>query len=301
MRIQRCLEESGSRGGVLRVETADGWADLDEAPTDLRWLERLGPPEDAPASNLAAGLLPVFPRSFRDCLLYERHWIDASRGYVRRFMPAAYPFTRVYEWIAQRPFPAFRPPALFAKRPIYYFGNHLTIVPSGTPILSPSYTRALDYELELGWVLSKPLFNASPHEALDAIGGFVVVNDFSARDVQRIEMQSGLGPQKSKHFLTSMSRTIVTAGEILPRVDDLSARVEINGEVVARTSTAGMRFGIADVLVHLSRDEQLLPGELIATGTLPGGSGMENGRWIQPGDTLRLVIDAVGEIAHEIR
>jgi 2-keto-4-pentenoate hydratase/2-oxohepta-3-ene-1,7-dioic acid hydratase in catechol pathway len=58
-------------------------------------------------------------------------------------------------------------------------GNHLAFVPSGTPVKGPTYSKALDYELELGFVLSRPLFNASPEEAIAAIGAFVVLNDFS--------------------------------------------------------------------------------------------------------------------------
>jgi 2-keto-4-pentenoate hydratase/2-oxohepta-3-ene-1,7-dioic acid hydratase in catechol pathway len=189
---------------------------------------------------------------------------------------------------------------LLARQPIYYFGNHLTMVPSGTAIRSPSYTKALDYELELGWILSRPLFNATPEQALAAVGGFVVVNDFSARDVQRAEMQSGFGPQKSKHFLSSMSATMTTADEILPQLDALQARVEINGRRVTSTTSDGMRYSIGEVLAHLSRDEQLHPGELIASGTFPGGSGIEAGRLLESGDDLRLIIEEVGEITHRI-
>jgi 2-keto-4-pentenoate hydratase/2-oxohepta-3-ene-1,7-dioic acid hydratase in catechol pathway len=208
--------------------------------------------------------------------------------------------TEFYERLTGATFPAFRPPELLSRQPLYYFGNHLTIVPSGMPVKMPSYSRALDYELELGWVLAKPLLNATPEEALAAVGGFVVVNDFSARDVQRAEMRSGFGPQKSKHFLSSMSPTLVAADEVLPKVDALKALVEINGKRVATLSSAGMRHSIGDVLVHLSRDEQLFPGELIASGTLPGGSGLEAGRLLQNGDELRLVIEDVGEITHKI-
>jgi 2-keto-4-pentenoate hydratase/2-oxohepta-3-ene-1,7-dioic acid hydratase in catechol pathway len=277
----------------------DGWADMSQSEIESRglaWLVALPPP------SVAEGpfVLPFGPRSFRDVLLYEDHWIRSSREYVRRFMPVAFEVTRLYERLTWSTFPAFRPPKLLARQPVYYFGNHLTIMPSGAPVHIPSYSEALDYELELGWVLAKPLLNATPEEALEAVGGFVVVNDFSARDVQRAEMRSGFGPQKSKHFLSSMSTTMVTPDEILPRINALQARVEINGQLVARLSSAGMRYSIGEVLAHLSRDEQLHPGELIASGTLPGGSGLEAGRLLQVGDELRLVIEEVGEITHRI-
>jgi 2-keto-4-pentenoate hydratase/2-oxohepta-3-ene-1,7-dioic acid hydratase in catechol pathway len=179
-------------------------------------------------------------------------------------------------------------------------GNHLTFVPSATDVQAPSYSTALDYELELGFVLSRPLFNASPQEAVKAIGGFVVLNDLSARDVQRAEMESGFGPQKAKHFVSSMSDTVVTADAVLPRVEELVASVRINGREVAKPSTRGMQYSLGEVLAHASKSEALYPGELFGTGTLPGGSGMENGCWLKSGDELHLSIEGVGDIHHRI-
>jgi 2-keto-4-pentenoate hydratase/2-oxohepta-3-ene-1,7-dioic acid hydratase in catechol pathway len=297
VKIRRRCDADVPGGSLLQAERAGVWHDLRESSVSLEWLDRLAPEK----SDLEIGALPFRPLSFRDCMLYERHWVEAARGYAKRFMPVAYRLARVYEILSRRTFPAFRPSALWKRQPIYYFGNHLTIVPSGTVVQTPGYTGALDYELELGWVLSRPLFNATPEEAVQAIGGFVVINDFSARDVQKAEMRSGLGPQKSKHFLTSMSQTMVTAGEVLPHINELMAHVEINGQTVTRTSTHGMRYSLGEVLEHLSLSERLYPGELIASGTLPGGSGMETGHWLRPGDLLRLVIEPVEEIVHEIR
>ncbi len=248
----------------------------------------------------ALPLLPFQPLSFRDFMLFERHAIDAARGWARRFAPKAFRLARLYESLTGRDFPAFRPAPLYYRQPIYYMGNALSFVPSGAPVAAPRYSKALDYELELGFVLSAPLFNATPQEAEAAIGAFVVLNDFSARDVQRAEMQSGFGPQKAKHFLSSMSETAMTKDEIPPRLSDLKAHVEINGERVVETSFAGMRYSLGEALAFVSRDEPLFAGELFGTGTPPGGSGMEIGRWLKVGDRLRLVIEGVGEIAHEI-
>jgi 2-keto-4-pentenoate hydratase/2-oxohepta-3-ene-1,7-dioic acid hydratase in catechol pathway len=233
-------------------------------------------------------------------MLYERHAIDSTRGYVRRFMPSAYKAAALYERLSGKTFPKFRPKPIWYRQPIYYMSNHQTFVPSGTPIHAPSYTTAFDYELELGFVLAKPLLNPTPEEAVKAIGAFVVLCDFSARDVQRAEMESGFGPQKSKHFLNSMSEIAVTADEILSRVDRLNASVVIDGNVVARTSTAGMQHAIGQVLAHAAKDEQLFPGELFGTGTLPGCSALENGHWLSDGCTLQLIIEGIGEIKHQI-
>ncbi len=244
--------------------------------------------------------LPFQPQSFRDCMLYERHAIDSTRGYVKRFLPAAYPFTRLYEGLTRRTFPAFKPKPIWYRQPLYYMGNHLAFVPSGTPVAWPSYTQALDYELELGFVLKRPLLNPTPEEALAAIGAFVVLCDFSARDVQREEMASGFGPQKAKHFLNAMSAVAVPAEQVLPQVNALQASVEVDGQVVARTSTAGMQHSLGEVLAHIARDEQLHPGELFGTGTLPGGCALENGHWLRRGGHLRLRIEGVGETEHRI-
>jgi 2-keto-4-pentenoate hydratase/2-oxohepta-3-ene-1,7-dioic acid hydratase in catechol pathway len=290
MRWRRMLSPS-SQAMAWHVEEAGHWrlATADEAGSRAWLPEPMGGPT-----------LPFQPRSFRDCSLYEQHWIQSSRGYAKRFMPAASLFTSLYEGVLRRPFPAFKPHPLAYRQPAYYFGNHMSFVPSGTPMRTPPFTQALDYELELGAVMRKPLRNATPEEALDAIGGFVVVNDWSARDIQRTEMATGLGPQKSKHFCNSMSDEIVDAQDVLPRIQQLQAHVEINGETVARTSTANMLHDWGKTLSFLSMEEPLWPGELIATGTLPHGTAMETGHWLKPGDSLRLVIDGVGEITHKM-
>ncbi|MDO9234918.1 MAG: fumarylacetoacetate hydrolase family protein [Aquabacterium sp.] len=290
MRWRRVIAPE-TREAVWHVEESGAW--------------RMATPEEVASRSwlpepIDGATLPFQPRSFRDCSLYEQHWIQSSRGYARRFLPAISGVTSLYERVLRRPFPAFKPHPLAYQQPVYYFGNHMSFVPSGTPIQAPRFTKALDYELELGAVLRKPLRNASKQEALDAIGGFVVINDWSARDIQRREMATGLGPQKCKHFCSSMSDEMVDARDVLHCIDQLKAHVEINGQIIATTSTANMLHDWASTVCYLSMDEPLWPGELIASGTLPFGSSMENGHWLKPGDMLRLVIDGVGEIKHEL-
>lgn len=283
----RRIRTVGSEQLIPQVLLGTNWENLAVPPGF--YLPALDIP---PAPPSAIGLaLPFQPRSFRDFMLHGQHVIDASRGLARRFLPTAYRAARLLEGITGRTFPAFKPRPLWYKQSIYYFGSHLNFVPSGTPIRSPSYSHALDYELELGFVLSKPLFNATVDE---------VLNDLSARDVQRAEMASGFGPQKSKHFLSSMSELAVTADELLEDVADLKASILINGKEICSTTTANMRYSIGEVLSNASKDEQLFPGELFGTGTLPGGSGVENGHWLKPGDFLQLRIDRIGEIQHQV-
>ncbi|MCS7480392.1 fumarylacetoacetate hydrolase family protein [Umezawaea endophytica] len=245
-------------------------------------------------------VLPFQPLSFRDFMFYEQHNIDAARGYIGRFRPQAAKVIKGFETLTRSTFPRFRPNRLWYRQPTYYMGNMATIVPSGTPVTAPPFSRALDYELELGFVLNAPLLNARPAEAEEAIGMFVLLCDFSARDVQIPEMNSGFGPQKSKHFLTSLATTAVTAADLLPRWRELKSRVIINGEVVARPDARKPQWTMGQALAHASAGEQLYPGELFAIGTLHRGCGMEIGRWLKPGDQLRLEMDDVGVIEHAI-
>lgn len=180
-------------------------------------------------------------------------------------------------------------------------GNHLNIVGDRSTIFPPDYCTALDYELELAAILASPIKNATATEAEQAIGGFVVFNDFSARNVQAAEMQSGFGPVKAKNFINAISNVIVSADEILPIIKNLKARVIINGTVVSQCSSANMHYSIGEAISYASKGEQLHAGELFATGTFPGGSGMETDCWIKSGDTLELQIDQVGSLISIIK
>ncbi|MVU77190.1 fumarylacetoacetate hydrolase family protein [Nocardia sp. ET3-3] len=293
----------------LYVDTGEGWTIVEESvpAADAFPVPRAFTAEfelaryDALGLGDGAAVLPFCPASFRDFMVFEKHAVDAARGLARRFVPAGYRIGHAYEIATRRTFPGFRPNALWYREPIYYMSNALTIVPSGVPIPFPPYSRALDFELELGVVLGAPLENATLEQAAAAIAAVVVVNDFSARDVQWAEMRSGFGPQRSKHFTTSMSATAVAGTAVADRLDRLTATVAINGTTVSRTGTHGMRYSLAEAIAHVSRGERLYPGELLSTGTLPGGSGMELGRWLAPGDELRLEIDGVGVIQHRIQ
>jgi 2-keto-4-pentenoate hydratase/2-oxohepta-3-ene-1,7-dioic acid hydratase in catechol pathway len=247
---------------------------------------------DVPAD--AQPVAAFVPLSLRDFMLSEQHAVNAARGMVRHFMPRVFPVVQLFERISGRVFPALKPKPLWYQQPLYYFSNHLNVVGDDAVIDWPAYTRYLDYELELAFVLAQPLKNATPQQALAAIGGFLVLNDVSARDVQLAEMRSGFGPQKAKHFINALSYTVATADEVLPQVNQLRAEVRINGAVVCHTTTSGLQHSIADVLVHASREEQLHPGEVFGLGTLPGGCALENHHWLQPGDRIDLWIEGVG-------
>jgi len=320
MRLRRRLIDGEQ---ISEMHVAGGWKQLTGAPavenlltsagiaaaTDLmpylqlddtqrRALLHLGPTLADAATDPGKALLPVVLRSFRDFMLHETHVINASRGMARRFLPKVFWITQIFEKLTGKPFPKFKPHKLWYQHPIYYLSNHINISTDGAPMLWPRYCQVLDYELEIGAILAHPLRNASPAEAATAIGGFVVLNDFSARDVQIPEMQSGFGPQKAKHFGSAISAEIVTADEILGQLDTLTGSVTLNGQEVATVANTGGQFTLPEAIAFASQSENLVPGELFGSGTLPGGAGVENGAMVAAGDVLTLRISGIGELTN---
>ncbi len=245
-------------------------------------------------------LLPFAPCALRAFASWERHWIQAARGLQRRYVPAARPVVDLFERATGRPFPPFRPGKLFYREPSFYMGNHLNYLTEGDTLPWPSFCRDLDYELEIGAVLAAPLLDATPAQAEAAIGGFVVLNDLSMRDVQWREHRDGLfGPLgKTKTFANAMSSELVTAEEVLPRITRLRGQVSVNGERWTDTSTDGMQHSFGELIAHASRGEQLHAGELFASGTLPNGCGLELDRWLRPGDRIEMDIEVVGHLSN---
>ncbi|KAI2634005.1 FAA hydrolase [Xylaria nigripes] len=247
--------------------------------------------------------LPFQPRSFRDFMLFERHYYNAAIGLTSLYRPLANRLGRLFSVITGGiDFPFFKPPALWYEQPIFYQSNHLAFYADCAPITYPSYCEYLDVELELGFILGKELYNATPGEALDAVVGFCVLNDFSARNVQMEEMASGFGPQHSKSFANSMSFTVTSADEVLPRLGCLTGRIIINDAVVSETQLKdNWQFSLGEALAHVSKGTRLYPGELFGSGTFPLGAGIENAAFqLQVGDTVRLEIDGVGTVTNTI-
>ena len=246
--------------------------------------------------------LPFEPRSLRCFAGWDQHWHQAAEQMVRRNLPAVVPLAKAFHAIARKPFPPLRPGAAAVEHPIYYTGNHLSVVGDGEPMAWPAYTELLDFELEFGAVVVRPVVSASTAEAEAAIGGFVVFNDFSARDVQWDEQRNGpFGPVvKTKTFGSSMSAEVVTADEVLPHLTDLRGTVTVNGEVWSETSTRGGRWSLVDGLAYASRSESIGPGELLTSGTLPSGCGMELDRWVRPGDVVRLEVERIGSVTNTV-
>ncbi|RYP75952.1 hypothetical protein DL771_002024 [Monosporascus sp. 5C6A] len=231
------------------------------------------------ASDPLKRALPFQPRSCRDFMLFERHYYDAAAGMTQLYRPVIANIVNIVFGLTGVDFPFFKPHALWYEQPIFYQSNHLAFYADRAPVHCPKYCEYLDVELELGAVLGKPLFNASREEATAAIAGFCVFNDFSARNVQMAEMSCGFGPQHSKSFANSISSAVVSADEILPRINDLTGRVVINDKTVSECKTGKWQFTMGEAVAHASKGTRLYPGELFGSGTFPGGAGVERARF----------------------
>jgi 2-keto-4-pentenoate hydratase/2-oxohepta-3-ene-1,7-dioic acid hydratase in catechol pathway len=304
--LRVAVETAGSDAGGLEEAVDDVLSLLGDPglrSAAARVVEGVREIDLSATSALEPAVLPFAPRSLRAFSLFERHQVDAARGLVRRYMPRpARAAVSGFESLTRRTFPALKPKPLFYERPLFYMGNHLTIYPDGAAVPWPAYAEDIDYELELGFVLARPLRDASAAEGAEAIGGFFVVNDVSARDTQwREYRESVFGPVvKAKTFASAMSAEVVTADELLPRVEGLRGTVRVNGELWGEGSTSGMQHSPGDMVAYASEGEDLRAGEVFATGTLPGCCGLEVDRWIRPGDDVALEIEGVGTLRNQI-
>lgn len=189
------------------------------------------------------------------------------------------------------------PPA-FEAMPICYKCNVETIIGPEEPLLWPSYTNQLDFELELGFFTSGGGRDLTPAEAQSHIAGITIFNDVSARDIQMFEMSLTIGPSKGKDFCTAMGPCVLTMDEVDEWSVQMSARV--NGELWASGSSKERQFSFAEVLAWASLDEDVYPGEFLALGTVGGGCGLELDRWIQPGDIVELEASGVGVLRNPV-
>ena len=257
---------------------------------------------EAEAVDPSTAGIPFQPRSMRAFMLWESHVIASSRMLVKRFFPA--PAAKVvdgFERLTGKPFPKLKPNDRFYEKPTFYVANHGALLGDGDPMWWPQHTEWLDFELELAFVLAKPLADASPEEAGEAVGGWFVLNDWSARDVQAEDARNNIfGPVvKSKTFANSIGPDVITADE-LPDWTRATGRVRVDGELWCEGSTAGPQHDVGAMLAYASAGERLEPGDVISTGTMPGCCGLELDRWIQPGQTVELEIDGIGTVTNPI-
>jgi len=197
------------------------------------------------------------------------------------------------------------------KFPVFYFTNPNAIFGPEEEIPYPAYTQALDYELEIAAVIGKAGINITPENAPKHIFGYTIFNDWSARDVQREEMQVHLGPAKGKDFASSFGPCIVTADEFAremtgkPGVYEAKMIARINGEERSRGNFKDIFWSFGQIIQRASESVMLYPGDVIGSGTVGTGCLLEltkaQGPWLNPGDMVELEIEGIGVLRNTVQ
>lgn len=211
------------------------------------------------------------PRSIRDCMGFEEH---VKTSYQKMGADV---------------------PKIWYDLPLYYKGNVNSVAGTGADVAWPSWVLLLDYELELAAVIGTPGRNIPADRAWEHIAGYTIFNDVSSRDVQGKEMTGGLGPTKGKDLdgHNVMGPYLVTPDEFDPRQPH-AMLARVNGEEWSRGDTSTAYYTFADLIAYISRDETLLPGDVIGSGTVGTGCGLELGRFPQAGDVIEFEIEGIG-------
>jgi 2-keto-4-pentenoate hydratase/2-oxohepta-3-ene-1,7-dioic acid hydratase in catechol pathway len=215
------------------------------------------------------------PPSLRDFIAFEEHIAATSKKRGQSIPP---------EWY---------------KAPVYYKGNHRTIIGPDEDLPWPLETTKLDYELELACVIGRQGRDISEQDAPTHIAGYTIMNDFSARDVQFQEMACRLGPAKGKDFATAIGPCFVTPDEIA----DLNALImiaRVNGTTWSRGRFGTIHWSFPQMIAHVSRGEMLYPGDILGSGTVGGGCGLELDRYLSPGDVVELEIQPIGILRNRV-
>lgn len=243
-----------------------------------------------PGPNLHPGefsFLPpiVRPPAFRDFYAFETH-VKTARAKRGLDVPAAW-----YEL------------------PVFYFSNHNALVGHDAAVFAPAGAQELDYELELGIVIGRGGRDIPSERAWAHVAGFTILNDLSARDLQRQEVAVGLGPAKGKDFATAAGPWLVTRDEFTDRIEGerltLAMTARVNGRELSRGNVASLHHSIPRLVAQASRDAELYPGDLIGTGTVGTGCILElgpehTGGWLKPGDVVELEIERLGVLRTRI-
>lgn len=231
-------------------------------------------------------LLAPIPRppSVRDFMSFELHLKNAYKN-LEKEIPK--------EWY---------------EAPAFYFTNHHAIIGPETPLSYPSFTKCLDFELEIACVIGKQGKDIKAGDAEDYIFGFTILNDWSARDIQMEEIKIGLGPAKGKDFATSIGPYIVTKESLqkykIENRHDLTMTARINGKEISKGNLKDIHYSFADMIERASINATLYPGDIIGSGTVGTGcllelSGVQQS-WLIPGDTVELEVTELGILKNTI-
>jgi fumarylacetoacetate (FAA) hydrolase len=211
----------------------------------------------------------------------------------------------------------------FDQYPIFYFTNHNAIQGPGEIVCMPDHFKQLDFELEVAIVVNQRGRNITAAEADDYIGGYMIMNDMSARTLQMEEMLLNLGPAKGKDFSTVIGPILVTPDELAPKLVackpnhvgnnyNLGMKCWVNDILVSQGNMADMDWTFAEILERCAYGTDIIPGDVIGSGTVGTGCFLElNGtgklndpnytaQWLQPGDTVVMEIEGLGRLVNTI-
>lgn len=290
--------DAGPAFASMQALIESGPAALDRARDIVADARRTGRGAIDAASVRLLSPLPT-PPQMRDFLCFEKHLIQAFTR-VRQMQAATAPDPEkaLRELEKQG---AFKPPKIWYERPSFYKPSRFAVCGTGQEVTWPDYSKTIDYELEFACVIGTPGCDIPKDKARAHIFGYTIFNDLSARDEQSLEMLSNLGPGKGKDFDNSnpVGPCIVTADEI-PDPYALEMIVRVNGEERGRGNTREMHWKYEDCIAFVSRGETVHPGEMFCSGTVGNGSGLETGRYVEPGEVVELEVEKIGVLRNRI-
>ncbi|WP_447970133.1 fumarylacetoacetate hydrolase family protein [Nitrospira sp. M1] len=280
MKLLRYVTQSGAKEHGLLIEnkvyplihmtTTEALDWLKEG--DQHW-EKILQQSPVPLSEVT--LLPPVerPGAFLDFYTFEDHVRTARKKRGLDIVPEWYEF------------------------PVWYNGSTRCFSGDGTTVHFPENENKKDYELELAIVMKKTCHGIGVEEAAEYIGAYTVVNDFSARQLQEKIMKVGLGPAKAKDFNTGLGPWLVTPEEISDS-RNLNMRAWVNGELWSEGNSGSSHFTFAQMIAFASENQTLYPGDILASGTVGTGCGLEQDRFLQTGDKVELEIERIGRLTH---
>jgi fumarylacetoacetate (FAA) hydrolase len=250
------------------------------------------PPAAALLAPAAVTLLAPLPRpvAIRDGYAFRQHVATARRNRGLEMIEA------------------------FDQFPVTYFTNHQAVIGPGDLEVQEHQLLRLDYELEVAVVIGRPLKNCSLAEADDAIFGYLIMNDWSARALQMEEMQLSLGPCKGKDFATGLGPWLVTKDELdlesTPQGQVLRARMtcSVNGRLLSDGNADSMNWTFAQILQRTAYGVQVQPGEVLGSGTVGtgcllelNGSKVTDNLWLTDGDRVLMAVAGLGQLENTVR
>ncbi len=196
--------------------------------------------------------------------------------------------------------------------PVFYFSNPYAITGPDDDVAIPPGSAEMDYELEVAAVVGVAGADLDPDEAERSIAGYCVMNDWSARDIQRREMKLSMGPVKGKDFATSLGPVFVTPDELedtrRDKSFDLAMTASVNGVEYSRASLADIFWSFGEMIAYASRGTRVETGDIIGSGTCGTGCilelslvhGADRYPWLQPGDVVELSVERLGTLRNRV-